>query len=161
MITFKQLLLGLLGFSACAALISAADEQANESSVDTGRVTGVWRGEFSYPPAEEERPPVKFRMVMIQDGNVVVGLIKEPNTFGKRKDEPWLHAGFKGRFDRQTGKLTFTKTYDGTAGVDHSVEYKGSIARDGITIEGTWIIRHEDKPDYSGRFTLRKLPHEE
>jgi hypothetical protein len=123
------------------------------SRAEQGKLTGMWTGVYSYPK-ETGQDPVKFQMVIIQDGTTVVGFIKEKNTFGKR-DEPWLHATFKGSFDVKTGKLTFTKTYDGTAGADHDVAYSGQ-SKDG-KVEGAWTIGMAGQADFSGAFTLDKL----
>jgi len=36
--------------------------------------------------------------------------------------------------------ITFTKTYDGTGGVSHSVFYQGTISSDGRSMSGRWNI---------------------
>ena len=64
-------------------------------------------------------------------------------------DAPWLQAGFQGRYEK-TGKLEFTKTYDGTGGAEHAWEYRGLPSPDKTMVEGTW-------GDGGGRFTLKKL----
>src|SRR6185312_9997699 len=38
------------------------------------------------------------------------------------------------------GNVTFLKTYDGTAGVTHSVSYAGVLSGDGEEVEGDWRI---------------------
>lgn len=113
-----------------------------------GELTGVWTGEFKYP-ADSDRDPVKFQLVLIQDGKTIAGFMKEPNTFGKRKDEPYLHAVIKGTFDAKTGKIKFTKTYDGTGGESHDVAYEGKLEKS--KVDGTWKI-----DDYGGKFTMEK-----
>jgi hypothetical protein len=119
---------------------------------------GVWSGTYFYPK-ELDKAQVRFQMIMVQHGNRVTGFIKEPNTFGVNKDEPYLHAAFKGHFDEKTGKLNFLKTYDGTAGKDHDVEYSGKVSREKTFMEGMWTIPAQtpDGKALSGRFTLRRM----
>jgi hypothetical protein len=120
---------------------------------DSRNVTGgLWRGESAYP-ADSKRDPIKYELVMIQDGKFVVGFIKEPNTFGKRAEQPWLHSLFKGRFDKESGKFTFTKTYDGTSGISHDVEYSGLLSGNERKIGGTWRITG----DWGAAFTMEKV----
>jgi hypothetical protein len=95
--------------------------------------------------------PVRFELLLLQDGSAVGGVMKEANTFGQRAG-PFLAALFKGSFDRQTGKLTFTKTYDGTLGPNHDVEYAGDLSKDGTKVEGKWDIG-----GFSGAFTLERV----
>jgi len=136
----KQLFLGLLLLLLCPALSLAADTQ----------LTGMWQGEYQHSSGQD---PVKFDMALIQDGATVVGFIKEKNTFGKRTEQPWLHAIVKGRFDKKTDKLTLTKTYDGTAGEEHDVEYSGKLSERGKKLEGKWTV----KEDQNGPFTAEKV----
>src|SRR5262245_28125325 len=124
----KHLSLGLLIL--CPAL-SPSQENAKPVPVKPGeRLTGLWRGEYQYPQGGGQAP-VRFELVLLQDGSTVGGVIKEPNTFGSRPG-PFLAAVFKGSFDAQAGKLTFKKTYDGTLGPNHDVEYTGELSKDGM-----------------------------
>jgi translation elongation factor EF-G len=144
----KHLSLGLLVL--CPAL-APGQEKANPDAVKPQeRLTGMWRGWYQYPQGTPQAP-VCFQMALVQDGSTVVGFIKEPNTFGSRR-EPWLVAVFKGRFDEQAGKLTFTKTYDGTAGPNHDVEYGGTLDKDGNKVEGDWNLGGA-----GGTFTLERI----
>jgi hypothetical protein len=133
-------------------VLSAAQEGQQPKQKAQKRLSGVWKGTYHYPEGSEMKP-VNFQLVLIQDGSTVAGFIKEPNTFGKRNEEPWLHATFKGTFDAKEGKLTFTKTYDGTSGIEHDVEYKGKLSQDRKKVEGMWELGN----DASGRFTLERL----
>lgn len=139
--TRKKLFLGLFFLLSCPGL----------SLAEAGKLTGIWRGGYEYPGGAGPGP-VRFQMVLIQDGATVVGLMKEPNSFGERK-EPWLHAIFRGRFAEQTGQLTFTKTYDRTAGPSHDVEYTGTLAGDGTKVEGAWAIGEAG----GGTFKIEKV----
>jgi len=119
------------------------------------RLNGSWSGAYHYPEAIK-RKPVPFDIKITQAGKSVSAFTKEPNTFGK-KGEPRLYANCRGTFDSQTGNVTWTKTYDGTAGVRSSAEYRGQLSPDSTQIDGTWTIRGEGQPDFGGSFTLQKL----
>jgi len=150
--TCKHLSLGLLLL--CPALVPSQEQakpgQANPDAVKPGeRLTGVWRGEYRYPGGGQA--PVKFELVLVQDRNTVGGVIKEPNTFGNQP-APFLAAVCRGKFDAAAGKLTFTKTYDGTAGPNHDVAYSAALSKDGAKLDGTW-----DLGGFSGTFTLSRV----
>jgi hypothetical protein len=147
---FRQLSLCLL-FVFPALSLSQEGDKAKQKTPK--RLTGLWKGTYKYPEDSDQKP-VHFQMVLIQEGDKVAGFIKEPNTFGKIAEEPWLHATFKGTYDAKEGKLTFTKTYDGTSGVDHEVEYTGKLSQDRKKVEGTWAIGDKG----GAAFTLERLP---
>jgi hypothetical protein len=148
----------LRNLSVCLLLVFPVLSPGQEGEKGKGkakagkRITGVWRGTYHYPEGSEQKP-VNFHLVVIQQGDKVAGFIKEPNTFGKRNEEPWLHATFRGTFDEKEGKLSFTKTYDGTSGIEHDVAYEGKIGAGRKKVEGTWKIGDEA----GGRFTLERL----
>jgi hypothetical protein len=101
-------------------------------------VTGVWTGKYEYPGGFQA--PVEFTVIFLQKGDELLGHIKETNTFGKQP-EPLLHSSLKGHLNKETRELKFTKTYDGTAGVSHSVEYSGRLSEDGNTLDaGSWNL---------------------
>jgi len=102
---------------------------------------------------------VKFEMKIVQSGAEFRANTKEPNTFWEfnprvSRDEPHLFANCTGYADDQSGRMSWTKTYDGTAGADGVVHYTGRLSRDGSEIEGTWTIRTPGKADFSGRFKM-------
>src|SRR5215469_17199244 len=107
--------------SALVLLVVPAITRAAETDV-----TGVWTGKYEYAGGQG---PVEFTIIFLQKGDEVVGRVKETNTFGKQP-EPWLHSSLKGTLNKETRELKFTKTYDGTAGISHSVEYSGRISED-------------------------------
>ncbi len=104
----------------------------------------VWTGTYSYG---DGRPSVSFTLFVTGSGNDRFrGVVVEPNTLGDRRAQ-LLYADFEGR---QTGaNITFTKTYDGTAGVAHGVLYEGRIA--GGIANGNWHIGND-----SGSFSLAR-----
>jgi hypothetical protein len=115
---------------------------------------GAWEGEYSYPG--DGRDSVKFEMTFKVKKNSFTAKTKEPNTFSPdNSQDPHLFANCKGTLDPETRKVTWTKTYDGTGGYDHSVEYSGTLSKDGKSIEGTWVIKQAGG-DYSGTFKMKK-----
>ncbi len=132
------------GGSICSVMLRAGRPRRAGAAREN---TALWRGVYHYPQDVQES--VRFSLLLIQEGNTLAGYTREPNTFGTR-GEPWLHATIKGAVDKQTGEITFTKTYDGTAGQNHDVHYKGKIA--GGALDGAWSMG--DVP--GGQFTLGK-----
>jgi len=62
----------------------------------------------------------------------------------------------------RTGKITWTKTYDETGGIDNPVEFYGALSRvDGTTIIGTFTACTPGHPGFTGRFTLKKATRNE
>jgi len=143
----KHLSLGLVLL--CPA-VGPGQEKAKADPVKPGqRLTGMWRGTYHYGGIGQQ--PVNFDLALIQDGKDVVAVIRETNTFAMRPG-PFLAAVCKGGFDAQAGKLTLTKTYDGTLGPNHSIEYTGKLSQDGDKVEGTW-----DLGGGTGTFTLERV----
>jgi hypothetical protein len=134
-----------------APLVKVAD--AKELSI-----AGSWTGAYHYP--DDALPPVRFNFKIEQQADRVTGKMKEPNVFGDPNEE-FLYANCRGTLDREKRTVTFTKTYDGTAGISHDVEYSGKLSDNGSRIEGTWSIRQEGVPEFSGKFILEKLPPED
>lgn len=117
-------------------------------------LTGMWRGAYHYPErAEGVAKFISFTMLVLHQGDDVVGLITESNTFGA-ESAPNLHATVKGRYNSNTRELQFTKTYDGTGTIDHVVQYRGRLGDDGKSGRGKWQVRE----DWGGEFTLDKIP---
>lgn len=125
---------------ACAVPATAADD----------KLQGNWTGAYEYP--EGGPPAVKFEMRIAELGGKFVARTAEDNTFGENPTaNPKLFADCKGKFNANTNKVSWTKTYDGTDGQSHSVEYTGTLSADGKTIEGEWSLE-----GVSGKFTLKK-----
>lgn len=107
-------------------------------------INGTWKGTYSY---DDGRPPVSFELCLCSEGAGVIGTVSEPNTFGDKNAEA-LHARVEGNLVGHA--LTFRKTYDGTGGVQHSVEYTGAVS--GETLTGIWRI----PPETSGKFEVTR-----
>ena len=115
--------------------------QSGESSL-----TGVWQGLYSYPGVGE---PTPFTATLIQFGDGFGGSTHEAAVIGRRR-RGTLCAVVDGQRNGQ--RVQFTKTYDGSAGWDHCVEYDGAMSADGVEIEGTWKVRG----GLSGRFLMTR-----
>lgn len=138
--------LSCLVVALCLAPVATAAEKPD--------LTGMWRGAYHYPEgAEGVAKFIGFTMLVLHQGDEVVGLITESNTFGA-PSAPNLHATFKGRYNPTTRELQFTKTYDGTGTIDHVVPYRGRLGEDGNSVRGKWQVRE----DWGGDFTLDKIP---
>ncbi len=108
-------------------------------------LSGTWKGRYFYPRAVNGITSVKFSMNLVLSQARISGSVIEPNTFGQRTSKK-LFANFSGTI--YGNKISWTKKYDGTAGVGHSVKYSGTIDRRNRRIDGTWKI----KSNWKGRF---------
>jgi hypothetical protein len=121
----------------------AAERHATALTVD-----GMWHGEYW---GGLNARPVNFSLSVRLYGSDCRGRTEEPNTFGHRS-APKLYANIVCRLGGGgRRRLVFTKTYDGTGGQSHSVEYEGEISLDGRRIMGTWRIG-----TLSGPFSLTR-----
>lgn len=106
----------------------------NAGHAQSGYGDSQWDGAYYY---SDNRPPVPFKMQMQQNGGKVSGRISEPATFGDGSS-PNLYANLSGVV---TGtSISFVKTYDGTGGQTHSVQYDGGISLDGLSVTGNWRV---------------------
>ncbi len=123
---------------------------ASALAIDLRDLDGMWWGMYSY--ADRTKRPVEFTMDIRVVGNSCQGRIEEPNTFGL-PSAPRLYANTDCRLLIGGGapRLMFRKTYDGTGGQSHTVDYEGEIASDYLGITGVWRIGTQ-----SGRFSLIK-----
>jgi hypothetical protein len=98
-------------------------------------LTGVWQGMYSYPGIGE---PTPFTATLIQMGSSLSGSTHETTRVGR-----WRRATLCAIVDgvRSGSSVTFTKTYDGSAGWKHTVSYEGVVDADGTEIEGQWKVR--------------------
>jgi len=108
----------------------------------TGNLTGVWLGLYSYPRALD---PVSFVATLIETESWVSGSTHEVH----RKTGATLCATLLGR--REASRLSFVKIYEQTTGgYSAEIRYEGTISGDATEIEGRWTIR----ADWSGRFLM-------
>src|SRR5690349_13599178 len=97
-------------------------------SPDAAALTGTWAGTYFFPmtnAAGSTVGSVTFFAELTIDGGSVRGSVIEPNTIGDRTTNE-LRAKIEGTI-AEDGLVRFVKTYDGTGGVDHRVEYVGRL----------------------------------
>lgn len=66
------------------------------------------------------------------------GTVVEVNVFGDRNLALFLTSDIKG--EQNGSNIYFEKTYDGSGGVSHSVQYQGMLSGDGRHISGTYYL---------------------
>lgn len=129
-----------------------AGRPAAPAGRNEGALAGTWTGWYAYPRGDE-RISVDFEMKFTAPGgNTFKARTTEANTFGEAS-APKLFADCAGAYDPTARKLSWTKAYDGTGGVSHSIDYRGTLSADGATIEGTWTLG-----DIKGTFRIKKAP---
>lgn len=116
---------------------------------DPALLTGTWAGTYIYSVARGGAASVGFFADLAVDGSKLSGSMVEPNTFGDDSSGE-LKAMLSGRID-DDGIVRFTKTYDGSGGIRHTVEYVGRLDVAAQRIEGTWTI-----DGASGRFVMMR-----
>ena len=134
------------GNAITAGAILALAKKASERKAQS-TLTGLWRGRYYYPRELNGVSSVAFEMDLTFSQGQITGFVTEPNTFGA-KTSANLYATFSGTVVGNS--VEWTKTYDGTAGVNHSVSYSGTLDRRNGRIEGRWEIRN----DWSGDFQI-------
>ena len=97
-------------------------------------LTGIWQGIFSYNDGRDDAP---FVATLLDLGGAISGTTHEPCPIGA-SSTGLAFAEITGR--RQGSAVVFSKTYDGTSGLTHTVLYEGTLTEDGVEIEGTWTI---------------------
>jgi hypothetical protein len=113
-----------------------------EGSPGRKGISGLWSGTYWYGGGDADGMyPVHFNAMIDDVGGALFGDIDEPSTFGEGL-EPRLFARLDG--ERSGLEVRFLKSYDGTNGVDHSVQYIGLANRDYSVIEGRWRIMHDE-----------------
>ncbi len=119
------------------------------ANLDNGGLSGTWRGTYYYPRPANGVSSVDFEMDLTFSQSNISGFISEPNTFGN-KSSANLYASFEG--GALGNDLSWTKTYDGTGGISHSITYEGKLDRRAKRIEGKWSF----PGNWSGRFVITR-----
>jgi hypothetical protein len=120
---------------------------------EEANLTGRWTGVYFYPVdpelnPDDDLPPTPFTAELRDVGGHVTGATLEADVFGP-PDAPAIPATLDGH--HLDGRLTFTKFPNG-GGQVHSIDYVGSIAGDGNSVSGQWIIHGE----WSGTFRMQR-----
>jgi hypothetical protein len=114
-----------------------------DSMVDKN-ITGVWHGLYSY---QAFRHPVYFVATLIDSGSYISGTTHESEV-GEHGAPLTLFASVEG--SRKDNAVSFSKSYDGESGWDHTVNYEGLLNADASEIEGQWTIGNKA----TGRFLM-------
>lgn len=106
------------------------------ASAEAKDLSGLWTGTYGYDAATPRN--VNFTAKLRFEDDDFSGTTSEPNTFGA-KSAKRLTASIVGIVG-PSGAVNFTKTYDGSGGVSHSVDYAGYLEANGRCISGNWHI---------------------
>ena len=131
------------GFALSMA-VSTAAVAPSAYAQSAQNLSGVWQGAFW----GEGQTPTSFQITLRQSGDALGGSTVETNNFGAT-GLPFLLATLSGNV--RGNAVSFTKTYDGTGGVAHSVAYSGTITSGGRRVVGTWTAG-----GLTGRFELAR-----
>lgn len=113
--------------------------------LDTVGLVGDWEGTYFDCPSCDPSGMVRFEASFFAEGAGVTGDSIEPNTFGA-PEVGSLFAFWSGEVFR--GGVRLIKTYDGTGGVDHDVDYIGRFETPDLIL-GRWRVGRT-----SGRFEM-------
>lgn len=117
-------------------------------------LSGTWQGRYSYPDLRE---PVAFVAIVIDAAGGLGGTTHERCSEGEAPGG-YLYATLSGQ--HANSAVAFIKTYDGTGGWTHSVDYDGTINEDGTEITGHWRV--QDKwGAWTGPFLMMRASAEE
>lgn len=120
-----------------ARLTELTQPAAPREIQDPARVLlGSWSGAYKYDTTRKPGVPFKMTIVSVNDSRFD-GLISEPATFGNGSSR-FLFAKLTGSVDGS--RVRFVKTYDGTGGVSHSVNYQGVLDTETGQVNGGWSI---------------------
>ena len=97
-------------------------------------LSGPWSGVYNYP----SRPQAEhFEAKLFDAGGAFTGTTHEIARL--MQPQPLdLRATLSG--SHTAGEVRFVKTYDGSGGLAHSIDYTGSLSADGDEIWGTWVL---------------------
>ncbi len=95
---------------------------------------GAWNGLYFYPGYPEA---VTFVALLIDVGSRFAGSIHEYEGIVSEQ-RILLYATVDGRHDGT--HVSFLKTYDGTGGWKHTVDYDGTLNGDATEIAGQWHV---------------------
>lgn len=111
-------------------------------------LTGVWHGLYSYP---RYLRPVYFVASLLSSGQSFSGTTHEAIA-GRHGAPLTCFATISGLCSELN--VEFHKTYDGTNGYKHGVDYGGTLDGEGNEIEGTWTI----PGNWTGKFLMIRKP---
>lgn len=98
-------------------------------------LSGDWSGGYVGDSGADAN---RFEARLVQRGRALDGTMFETNTFGDTGAALFLTSDLSGAVSG--ADVRFTKTYDGSGGVSHSVEYSGRVDSSGRRITGTFVL---------------------
>ena len=103
-------------------------------------MTGFWIGEYRYRwPGV---PPVPFLANLEEAASALTGRIDEPNMTGRSSGRLFSFV----RGSRNGLSVEFAKVYDGSGDMAHRVDYRGTLAADGLSVAGDWSLAGDTGP---------------
>ena len=127
--TFGVVTGGIVG----VGLVTA--EPAGAQSVISQNLSGDWTGGYI---SSDHSDVNTFNVKLRQQAQALAGTVNEPNVFGDQSQALFLTSTVTG--DVRGDAVQFVKTYDGSAGVSHSVRYQGKLDHTGRRIRGTYTL---------------------
>lgn len=118
------------GFLALAVLIAPG-----VSAKPSNSIIGEWQGLYVSSGGGDANT---FTLTFEGSPSSLTGSVVEFNSFGDRSLALFLTSDLYGVQDGRT--VSFTKVYDGSGGVSHSVVYEGTLSGDGRRIQGTYYL---------------------
>ena len=135
------------------AKVNQLSQPAPQVSQAPARIMiGSWNGSYSYNQGGQHTVPFKLTITTI-NGSQFRGMISEPATFGDGTSK-FLFAHIEGTVERE--RVSFIKTYDGTGGQTHSVNYRGVLGSGNSSFRGGWVIEKDARIVANGGFEVRQ-----
>jgi len=102
---------------------------------NANRWAKTYEGTYFY--ARNTAAPVPFTLDLQVNGTSVWGRTSEPATFGDGSSA-YLYANISGTISGLN--ISFVKTYDGTGGPRHSVQYQRTLTSALSSMSGRWQV---------------------
>lgn len=132
-------------FFSRAAFLFLALTAADAFAAGLPQGQSTWSGRYDY---QDGKPGAPFTLTINSSGSNFSGGTSEPATFGDGSSST-LTANVAGSVNGN--QVSFVKTYDGSGGQHHSIQYNGTLSADGRSISGRWNIG----PNWSGPFSAQ------
>jgi len=142
MIIMRAVFSVIAGMLMLATLISPS---ASAKSLNS--VMGEWHGVYVSAGGGDVNA---FTLTFEGSPSSLTGSVVELNAFGDSNQALFLTSDLYGSLSGRT--VSFTKVYDGSGGVSHSVVYEGTLSGDGRRIQGTYYLNGAA----AGRFELAR-----
>ncbi len=137
----------VIGVALTAGSITVACAPPSATAQAYTQLNGVWQGMYW----GEGNQPTGFQATLQHGANgALTGSTVETNNFSAEQI-PFLLATIRGNV--RGNSVTFVKTYDGTGGQTHSINYTGQIMQNGRRIVGQWQVEGSTQ---SGRFEMAR-----